>query len=70
MASSSEAIVKADKAPNMPVEEMQQHSVEVIQQLHEGAETPKTGLDVTHMPSIQENLHKTAHSPEARGHAQ
>lgn len=36
---------------------------------HEESHT-KTGQDVSQMPSIQENLHHTRHSPEARGHVE
>lgn len=59
LASASEAVVKADKAPDIPVKDMQAHTVNVIQQEHHTGSTSKTGIDNSNKPSVKENLEHT-----------
>ncbi|KAF8062002.1 hypothetical protein HT031_004262 [Scenedesmus sp. PABB004] len=72
LASESEAVVAAERAPSLSMEELQEHSVKVIQHLHHGAPPPTdeaAAHDPSGAPAIQENMArsadtlKDAHSP-------
>eukprot|EP00878_Enallax_costatus_P001077 GHUV01001214.1.p1 GENE.GHUV01001214.1~~GHUV01001214.1.p1 ORF type:complete len:113 (+),score=36.18 GHUV01001214.1:187-525(+) len=59
LASDSEAAIRAERAPSMPMEELQQHSVNIIQHLHHDAAHPAP--DEVHNPSsdseaVQKNM--------------
>lgn len=58
LASDSEAAIRAERAPSMPMEELQQHSVNIIQHLHHDAD--HQGSDEVHDPSqspaIKDNM--------------
>jgi len=69
LASCAEAIVKAEHAPNLNMEEMQKHTVEVIKKVHHEEYSVKTGPDVTGQPGVRDNLNHTVNDPEAKGHA-
>lgn len=44
---------------DMPMEILQNHSVNVIQQVHSDDPNPKVGSDVSQQPAMKENLDKT-----------
>jgi hypothetical protein len=54
--------VRAERAPEMDIQEMQEHTVKIVQHLHHGAEhpIPNEVHDPSQSPAIQENLKKTA----------
>eukprot|EP00882_Tetradesmus_deserticola_P000405 GHRQ01000446.1.p1 GENE.GHRQ01000446.1~~GHRQ01000446.1.p1 ORF type:complete len:154 (+),score=45.62 GHRQ01000446.1:207-668(+) len=58
LASDSEAAVRAERAPSLDIDELQQHSVKILQHLHGDAEHPAPGEvhDPSSSPAIQENM--------------
>lgn len=72
LASDSEAAIRAEKAPSMPLEELQAQSINVIQHLHHDADHPGVPDEVVNpseAPAIRDNLRdseqklKDAHDP-------
>jgi hypothetical protein len=61
LASDSEAAIRAERAPSMPMEELQQHSVNIIQHLHHDADHPNPDdvHDPSHSPAIKDNMEKS-----------
>ncbi|KAF6259095.1 hypothetical protein COO60DRAFT_1515372 [Scenedesmus sp. NREL 46B-D3] len=58
LASESEAAVRAERAPSLDIEQLQEHSVKILQHLHDDADHPGSGQghDPSDSPAIQENL--------------
>lgn len=73
LASDSEAAIRAEKAPSLDIEELQAHSVSVIQHLHHDGEHPGSPTaqvpNPSEAPAIKENMKdseaklKDAHNP-------
>eukprot|EP00877_Chromochloris_zofingiensis_P014420 jgi/Chrzof1/9231/Cz03g40230.t1 len=62
LASDSEAAVKAERGgvDDMSIEQLQKHTVEVIDQVNEGGSGASTGAhDPSKSPSIRDNLEKS-----------
>lgn len=61
LASDSEANIKAERhRGELSIEDLQKHSVEVVQKVHHKESTgTKTGEDKTQQPSIKDNLEHT-----------
>jgi len=72
IASASEAIVKAERAPDLDMTQMQAKSVEFIKKKHLGDEAAPAnqGNNVSEQPSMKEHLDKSRSDPACRGHGQ
>lgn len=53
--------IRAERAPSMPIEELQEHSVNIIQHLHHGADhpVPDEVHDPSQSPAIKDNMEKS-----------
>ncbi|WIA38376.1 hypothetical protein OEZ86_001706 [Tetradesmus obliquus] len=62
LASDSEAAVRAERAPSMDMAELQEHSVKIIQHMHDEVEhpIPDEVYDPSGSPAIQENMKYSA----------
>ncbi|KAI8470385.1 MAG: hypothetical protein J3K34DRAFT_420743 [Monoraphidium minutum] len=72
LASESEAVVKAERAPEMPMEDMQRHTIEALGALdatqHDAEGGPAPGAhDPSGAPSIRENLEYDKTHPVVSG---
>jgi len=69
LASASEAAVKAERAADISVEDLQKFTVDVVQKVHHGDSKEKTGHpDVSDQPSMKANMEASRSDPVKKGH--
>jgi len=67
LASVSEATIKAEKAPEMSMEDLQNFTVKVVHE-EQTVTTTKKGIDKTQYPALKENLEESKKGHDKQGH--